>query len=66
MKKNIWRQCRSKFRYRNEHDANRACIKYENERGKKLDCYYCVYCNGWHLTSSTESMLGKQMGIYES
>jgi|GEM_PF-4193624 len=56
MKKSIWKQCKSKNRYRNEHDVNLYRKMYERERGKKLDYYYCVYCNGYHLTSA-ESFL---------
>ncbi len=52
MKKNIWKQCKSKKRYRNEHDVNQYRKKYERERGIKLDYYYCVHCKGYHLTSS--------------
>ena len=51
MKKSIWRQCTGKRRYRDEHTVNyyrRVC---ERERGKKLDYYWCKYCNGFHLTS---------------
>jgi len=47
----IWTQCKSKSRYRDEHLANIYRKKYEKERGKKLDYYWCHYCNGFHLTS---------------
>lgn len=52
MKKRIWRQCKRKHRYRDEHSANyyrRVC---ERQRGIKLDYYWCCYCNGFHLTSA--------------
>lgn len=52
MRKSIWRQCKSKNRYRNEHEVNLYRKMYERERGKKLDYYYCVYCKGFHLTST--------------
>lgn len=47
----IWRQCRSKIRYRDEHTANHYRKKCERERGKKLDYYWCGHCGGFHLTS---------------
>lgn len=51
MDKSIWRQCKRKNRYRDEHTANYYRRIYERERGKKLDYYWCPYCNGFHLTS---------------
>ena len=51
MKYNIWRQCGSKRRYRDEHTANHFRKLFEKERGKKLDYYWCEYCKGYHLTS---------------
>lgn len=51
MDKRHWNQFRSKNRYRDEHVANTFRRKYEIERAKKLDYYYCVYCHGYHLTS---------------
>ena len=51
MNKSIWRQCKRKNRYRDEHTANLYRRKFEQERGKKLDYYWCPYCNGFHLTS---------------
>ena len=51
MNKSIWRQCKRKNRYRDEHAANYYRRKFEQERGKKLDYYWCPYCNGFHLTS---------------
>lgn len=47
----VWKQCGSKRRYRDAHMANTFMRKYENERGKKLDYYWCRYCKGFHLTS---------------
>ena len=52
MNKSIWRQCKRKNRYRDEHAANYYRRKFEQERGKKLDYYWCPYCNGFHLTSA--------------
>ena len=52
MGKSIWRQCKRKNRYRDEHAANYYRRKFEQERGKKLDYYWCPYCNGFHLTSA--------------
>ena len=52
MGKSIWRQCKRKNRYRDEHTANYYRRKFEQERGKKLDYYWCPYCNGFHLTSA--------------
>ena len=50
--KSIWKQCKRKNRYRDEHTANLYRRKFEQERGKKLDYYWCPYCNGFHLTSA--------------
>ena len=47
-----WRQCGRKKRYKDEHTANKYRKLFEKERGKKLDYYWCTYCNGYHLTSS--------------
>ena len=52
MKKSTWRQCGSKKRYRDEHEAGIHKKMYERERGTKLDYYWCGYCKGYHLTSS--------------
>lgn len=52
MAKGIWKQCKSKHRYRDEHEANYSRKKYERARGIKLDYYWCPHCNGFHLTSS--------------
>lgn len=51
MDKSIWRQCKRKNRYRDEHTANYYRRKLEQKRGKKLDYYWCPHCNGFHLTS---------------
>ena len=56
MEKKQWRQCGRKKRYRDEHAANHFRKIFEQERGKKLDYYWCRYCNGFHLTSQ-ESLL---------
>lgn len=50
--KSIWRECKSKNRYRDEHTVNSYKKLYERRRGKKLDYYWCKYCKGFHLTSS--------------
>ena len=47
----IWRQCKSKHRYKDEHTANQFRKKCERERGVKLDYYWCGHCGGFHLTS---------------
>ena len=52
VKKSIWRQCKRKKRYRDQHTANYYRKKFEQARGQKLDYYWCPYCNGYHLTSS--------------
>ena len=65
MKKSIWKQCKSKNRYRNEHEVNQYRKMYERERGKKLDYYWCVYCKGYHLTSA-ESFMSKNFMILSS
>jgi len=59
MKKSIWKQCTSKRRYRDEHTANHYRKMFQRERGKALDYYWCVYCKGYHLTS-TESFLAEK------
>ena len=51
MGKNEWRQCKSKNRYRDMHTVNHYKKMCERSRGKKLDYYWCTYCNGYHLTS---------------
>lgn len=51
-KKQIWKTCGSKNRYRDEHTANYYRKVYENMRGTKLDYYWCPYCDGFHLTST--------------
>ena len=51
MSNNEWRMCRKKHRYRDEHAANYYRRIFEQERGKKLDYYWCPQCNGFHLTS---------------
>ncbi len=56
MKRNLWRQCKSKNRYRDEHTVNCYRRMYERERGKKLDYYWCANCNGFHLTSTEMNM----------
>ena len=51
----IWRQCKSKNRYKDEHTANQFRKKCERERGVKLDYYWCEHCRGFHLTSRVYS-----------
>ncbi len=51
----VWRQCGSKKRYRDEHTVNIYRKMFEKERGKKLDYYWCNYCNGFHLTSKVKT-----------
>ena len=51
MAMNIWRTCKSKKRYRDEHNANIFRRKHEIQYGMRLDYYWCPYCNGFHLTS---------------
>lgn len=58
----IWRQCGRKKRYRDEHTVNKYRKMFEKERGKKLDYYWCEYCNGFHLTSS-ESFMEKYYAV---
>lgn len=53
----IWRECKRKHRYRDEHSANHYRKICERERGKKLDYYWCPHCNGFHLTSSISVMV---------
>ena len=56
MTKKVWMQCGRKRRYRDEHTVNQYRKIFEKSRGKKLDYYWCVYCNGYHLTSSESFM----------
>ena len=56
MGNSIWKQCKGKNRYRDEHAANYFRRKFEEERGRKLDYYWCPYCNGYHLTSAEVNM----------
>lgn len=51
MDKSIWRQCKRKNRYRDEHAANYYRKKFEQARGQKLDYYWCSYYNGYVLLS---------------
>ena len=55
----VWWQCGRKKRYRDEHTANYFRKLFERERGKKLDYYWCGYCNGFHLTSNVEYAVEK-------
>ena len=64
MGKKQWRQCGRKKRYRDEHTANHFRKMFEQERGKKLDYYWCRYCNGFHLTSR-ESLLSSSYVVLE-
>ena len=52
----VWRQCGRKRRYRDEHTANHYRKMFEQERGRRLDYYWCKYCNGFHLTSSVDDI----------
>ena len=63
MKRNIWRQCKRKKRYRDEHAVNHYRRIFEQERGKKLDYYWCPYCNGYHLTSA--EFIAAYLGLEE-
>lgn len=56
MSKSIWKQCKSKQRYRDEHMANYYRRRCEEQRGQKLDYYWCPNCNGFHLTSAVETI----------
>ncbi len=51
MSTSIWRQCKSKKRYRNIGEMYRSKKTCERNRGKKLDYYWCEICGGYHLTS---------------
>ena len=52
---NLWNQCKRKKRYRDEYQASYYCKLFWKERGTKLDFYWCRYCEGFHLTSSTDT-----------
>lgn len=56
MPKKVWMQCGRKRRYRYKHTINQYRKLFEKARGKKLDYYWCVYCNGYRLTSSESRM----------
>lgn len=53
MSYSIWRQCKSKRRYRDEHTVNYYKKRCQRARGQELAYYWCHVCNGFHLTSST-------------
>lgn len=55
---NIGKMCRTKKRYRNEHEVRRIIKLCEKSRNKRLDFYYCQYCNGYHITSRIEFVVG--------
>ena len=65
MKKSIFRQSTSKRRYRDEHTANHYRKMFERKRGKELDYYWCVYCEGYHLTSSKSFLEEKYLLVHE-
>lgn len=52
MKKGVWKMCGSKHRYRDEHAVNYFKRMCEQQRGQKLDYYWCPHCKGYHLTSA--------------
>ena len=56
MSRKIWYQCGRKNRYRDEHTANYYRRVFEAQRGRKLDYYWCTYCNGFHLTSLVDEI----------
>ena len=50
----VWKTCKSKKRYRDEHDANFYKKKHSREYGLRFDYYWCPYCTGFHLTSKID------------
>lgn len=45
-----WKQCKSKVRYRNAHDATDMARKIHQRRVVVLRSYECPICAGYHLT----------------
>ena len=52
MSYSVWKQCKSKRRYRDEHTVNFYRKKCQRARGQELAYYLCPICNGFHLTSN--------------
>lgn len=57
-KSSLYRQCKSKKRYKDEHQVGQMMKKRQRVTDAKLDYYYCVYCKGFHLTSKEQSIKG--------
>ncbi|MBR5357362.1 MAG: hypothetical protein IK121_10625, partial [Lachnospiraceae bacterium] len=56
LKNSEYASCGRKMRYRTEGDASHAIAKRRrNGDNTPLDIYYCSYCNGFHLTKSTDA-----------
>ncbi len=41
--------------YNSESEAERVREYQEKERGVQLKVYYCMFCNGYHLSSRVET-----------
>lgn len=52
-RKEMYKQCSRKRRYRSEHEARLFANRAETKRGPKLRVYWCPICEGWHITSKT-------------
>ena len=50
----ILSSCVSKKRYSSEFLALKVVDNVKETRGTALRTYYCVLCNGWHLTHSAK------------
>lgn len=49
-RKQKYRMCERKERYRSQSEAYRKANAIFQKRGTKLHCYYCGLCHGYHLT----------------
>lgn len=49
-RKEVYGQCKRKHRYKTPQDAKITAQKVLRERGTVLHCYFCKFCNGYHLT----------------
>jgi hypothetical protein len=49
-----WRMCRSKSRFKSEHQAQRYADRDGEKHHVKMRFYECSLCHGWHLTTKGE------------
>lgn len=51
---NLYRACLSKVKYRTLKYAELKAKQFTKKYGKPQYVYYCKYCQGYHLTTSTK------------